>query len=376
MTDVKIRPDLRTSGGEVNDILIHDRYAGTLTLVYREGERMSGSVQLEKESLSPRDKEEVIRHTRMYVQALIDAYHVSDCDVVVTYSTYDHVIVTDNNLGVIEEMILDDDDGMEDDNAEYITDSPNTLVEDEDLDNLQLKNQRQRYLKRAALPPRNTAPRNRFEPEQASDSMVYYELVIVGEARDSVEYHVYDGNKRWVAEAYMTIYDTDVIGDVHWRYHPADEDIEHVTDLIISDFDEDEIETFSIDMKYEEQTIETIELTHQSLQQEMDVVINGGTDSDYTAVLVRDDGDTLTYEVYNQRRGGLPICTATVDITTWNVTGFVEFHHSLDEEEREAIATSLLMELDKERDYDSLNLSMLHNNELIEEVLFEMDQVH
>ncbi|UUZ93913.1 hypothetical protein LJK87_04365 [Paenibacillus sp. P25] len=36
----------------------------------------------------------------------------------------------------------------------------------------------------------------------------------------------------------------------------------------------------------------------------------------------------------------------------------------------------LMQELEKERDYDVLNLSMMHKNRLIEEVLFESEQVH
>ena len=321
MSDVMIRPDLRTSGGEINDILVDGKFAGTLSLVYREGERMSGAVQLEKESLTARKKQMVIDHTRSYVQALIDAYQVNDCDVVVTYSTYDHIIVTDNNL-------------------EYITDTPISYdIEEDDIDNYQ---------------------------------MGYYELVIVGEGRHTVEYHVYDRYRKWIAEAYMKIYDTDVVGEVHWQHHPTDEEIELVTDLIVSDFDEDMIETFSINMKYDEAAIETIELAHEDLQDGL----SEDSEIEFKVVLVRDDGDALTYDIYEQTETGLPLCTATIDLASREVTGFIDFRNVLSEAIRENIAAAVLTELEKERDYDSVSLSMLHHNELIDEIWFEMDQIH
>ncbi|ANE48275.1 hypothetical protein SY83_20515 [Paenibacillus swuensis] len=429
MPNISLRPDLRTSGGEVNDVVLNGKYAGTLTLVYREGDRISGSIQLDKESMSPSDKEAVIEFTQHYVQSLIDALNVEDCDVLVTYSKYDHVIATDHNIGEVTEMVEDafEYEDEEDDYGYY------TSMDDEGEMLLDL--------------------------DGDEDEAVYFELVIVGESRNKVEYHVYSDTEVLVAEALMTISGSDVIGEVNWMYPPEEQESDAVADLIVSDFDDNEIDTFLIDMEYEGEIFDTIELTHRDLLDAQDTLYDLAAnddeedetayyaddededddeliyytdddddddyayyaddddddedlevveiyslddedddytseeiddeltmyadddddelaEEDYTVVLARDDQDVLTYEIYQQSYGGLPIGTATVDISTHQITGFIDFREPGNGSDREFIATMLMQELDKERDYDSVNFTMMYNNETIDEVMFELDQYH
>ena len=84
-------------------------------------------------------------------------------------------------------------------------------------------------------------------------------------------------------------------------------------------------------------------------------------------MLVRDDKDVLTYEIYQQSRGGLPIGTATVDISHRQLTGFIDFREPGGADDRELIAMLLMEELDKEKEYDSFNVSMMVKNRLIDE---------
>ncbi|CRF29119.1 Uncharacterised protein [Mycobacterium tuberculosis] len=72
----------------------------------------------------------------------------------------------------------------------------------------------------------------------------------------------------------------------------------------------------------------------------------------------------------------MPIGTATVDISERQLTGFIDFREPGTTDDRELIATMLMEELDKEKDYEAINLTMMHNNRLIEEVLFETEYVH
>jgi hypothetical protein len=293
MADIMLRPDLKTAGGEVNDVVMNGRYAGTLTLVYREGDRISGSIQLERDSLSVADKEKVIEFAQNYIQAMMQMDDVTE---------------------------------------------------------------------------------------------VFYELVIVGESRNRVEYHIYDQDQDLVAESLMTIYGNDVVGKVHWMHQPEEDEIEAVSDLIVSDFDENEVDTFVIDMEFDNEIIETIELTHEDLLDYQDTLGDlaqtgyedeaGDIYGDYSVILVRDDGDTLTYEIYQQTGGDLPIGTATIDITSKQITGFIDFREPGDDDDREIIATLLMRELDKEKEYDSVNLTMLHNNQPIDELMFEVELVH
>lgn len=352
MANVILRPDLRTAGGEVNDVVLDGRYAGTLTLVYREGDRISGSIQLEEESLSYEDKDDVMEYVQQYVQSMIDALGVVECDVLVTYSKYEHVIATDRNIGQISDFVEEDwaslDYGEE---IEFVDVDP--YGEDE----LEM-----------------------FDDDEDEGS--YFELVIVDESRNRVEYHIYDEGQELLAEVFMSLYGTDVVGYVQWMDEPNDDEIHAVADLIVSDFDEDEIDTFVIDMKFGGEIMETIELTHEDLLNEFDTnsdefdMLEEFDEEDYTIVMVRDDQDTLTYEIYQQSNGGLPIGTATVDVSSHQITGFIDFREPGNDDDREYIATLLMRELDKEKDYDSFNLTMMYNNKPIDELRFELDQVH
>lgn len=346
MSNIVIRPDLRTPGGETNDIVVGGKYAGTLTLVYREKERISGSLQLEREAISGRMKDRVIEHATDYVQSLIDALGVAECDVVVTHSDYDQVIATESNVGVIREMYDEMDDIDERDfEADYV-DHEAEFDEGDDIDAYDMT-----------------------EDAEDEERAIYYELVVVSERRNTTHYHVYDEAERLVAEAYMSTFGPDVMGEVDWKFYPDDDEMAGVTDLIVSDYDEDEIDTFIIDMKFEGEVIETEELTHEALLD--DSHIDEADRMDYSVILSRDDGDTLTYEIYRQTSGGLPIATATVDISRRELSGMIDFREPGTEEDRETIATMLMRELDKEKDYENFYLTMVHRNQTIEELQFE-----
>lgn len=347
MNHVMLRPDLKTAGGEVSDILYKNRFVGSLTLVYRESDRIAGALQLEKEVLSEAEKEEVFDYVHTYVGALVDALRARECEVMVTYSSYDHVIATEtaasaHNQSFDTEVEMDYDSDW----VDY-----GTRLEDE------YANEREEY------------------------TMADYELVIVGEDGDSVEYHIYDKEEDLIAEVFLNIEDRIVTGTVDWLIEPAESELDTIADLIILDFNDDEVDGFVIHMRHRDEIIETIELTHEDLlsidddDEDPDVYQNH-LQQEYSIVLARDDGDVLTYEIYQQSRGGLPIGTATVDISERQLTGFIDFREPGSTDDRELIATLLMEELDKEKDYEAINLTMMHKNRLIEEVLFETEHVH
>jgi hypothetical protein len=385
MAHVMLRPDLKTTGGEVNDILIDGKYCGNLVLAYREGHRMSGSVQLDKSTLSPSDKEKVKSYMQSYVQQLIDALRIKECDVIVTYSRYDHIIATDSNVGVIRDFLDESEDLLMNDDSDILGDDYN---EDPQFDDFEpdrdiIEMERDIHLgKKDRVNDRVDQVEILYSGNQHEDDTLYYELVIVGESRNRVEYHVYDKHKNWVAEAFCKVYGPDVFGEVNWTFNPSDEEIDAVTDLLVSDFDSNEIDTFVIHMTYEGEIIDTVELTHEELFDEHELELDSTSFSDdedseeYTIVLARDDGDMLTYEIYEQHKGGLPIGTATVDISRRQLSGFIDFRDQKSDEDREYIAMLLMQELDKEKEYETLNLTMLHQNRPIDEILFESEHVH
>jgi hypothetical protein len=361
VADIMLRPDLKTAGGEVCDIMYNGEFVGTLALVYRESDRLKGSIHLEQQSITIVDKKKVYEFVQSYVQNVIDALNIKEYEVLVSYSDYDFVIATDDDMqptAMFEEDSMPHDHRLHDDETDYEWVSDETRFNDVDEDNelesmdmiLERKNQHG------------------------------YELVIVGENRNFVEYHVYDKDSELVAEVSTHVYGSDVIGEITWKFDPFDEEMEIVTELIVADFDEEETDTFIFKMIYNGETIDTVELTHIDLLDLVDDIKSEAmmplNREDYTIILARDDGDTLTYEIYQQSYGGLPIGTATVDISSRQLTGFIDFREPGDSDDRELIAALLLEELDKEKEYETFNVSMLYRNKLIDEIWFETDQFH
>lgn len=294
MTDVMLRPDLKTASGEVNDILWDHQFVGSMTLVYRENDRIGGAIQLEQEMLPIHAKQQVMAFVQQYVQSLIDALSVQSCDVLVTYSEYDHVIATDRLESDFGAQNVEEDFDYEHDWSDY------DRLEDE---NLNEQNEYGMYSQSwdGAL------------QEPLDDGVdEYYELVIVAESRNRVEYHIYDDEQQLVAEADVYINGRDVNGTISWMLEPEEDEIEIITDLLVSDFDEDAVDTFVLHMEWEHDIIETIELTHEDLLDddssrlmEMDDELEDTwNEDDYSIILARDDGDMLTYEIYQQSHGG------------------------------------------------------------------------
>jgi hypothetical protein len=252
MTGLMLRPDLKTAGGEVCDIVFHNEFVGTLTMVYRESDRLSGSIQLEEHSLSESDKHKTIAFLQNYVQQLVSALQVKTCEVFVTYSPYELLIVTD------EQSDLEAGSDWEEDESQ-------------------------------------TAD---FDPED-SENDLGYELVTISKKRNAIEYHIFDPEMELVAEAAIHIARTDVTGNVEWKSYPLDDEMEQAAQLIVADFNEDEIDSYFLTMTFDGQVIETFDLLHSDLYEpESDVPLAEGGKADrgdYTIVLARNDDDALTY---------------------------------------------------------------------------------
>lgn len=228
---VSIVPNLRTKSGETSDIMLDDQYAGTMTLVYREFDRISGSVQLDKEALTITEKDHVSLQIREYVQALIDAIDAQECDILVSYGELDHVITTPAQ----EELDMDEDEW------EYDVIDTETQLEDGEQDELQMTS-----------------------VEEGADE---FNLVVVDEKDGRIEYHIIDQHSMLAAEVIAVVRECDVVADIVWEMLPSDQQIQEVTELLVSDFDEEAIETFHLDMKYKDRTIETIQLAQHRLVQ-------------------------------------------------------------------------------------------------------------
>jgi len=220
--------------------------------------------------------------------------------------------------------------------------------------------------------PKSTGGLTLRREQEHEDDGSRYELVITGEHGDSVEYHIYGKHRRWLAEAFVTLYGADCIGEMNWMIEPTPEQIEHAVDLLISDFDDDLVDSFQLEIKYNGELLEVYELDHQDIADYDGMFTESELGHEqYSVHLARDDGDTLTYDILSRSNGSLPIGTATVDISQRSLTGFMDFREMSSEEDHEQIAALLMRELDKEKDYDSFNVTVLYRNRPIDELLFE-----
>lgn len=106
-----IRPELRTYGGEVAHIVIDDEVIGKLTLVFAEGERLSGSLQLDEGGLAPAEKRELWQDIEQYLHSLKNALRIQACDIHVSPDFYEYLTSTSfyeaDELEQNELMIVD-----------------------------------------------------------------------------------------------------------------------------------------------------------------------------------------------------------------------------------------------------------------------------
>ncbi|OGX68104.1 MAG: hypothetical protein A2189_02260, partial [Paenibacillus sp. RIFOXYA1_FULL_44_5] len=339
MEQLSLRPDLKTTGGEVHDIMLNNQYAGTVALVYREGQRISGSIQLDQGMVSVSQKKEVVQYIQEYVQNMMYALEAKECEVLVMYSEYDHIIASDFNVGVIKEFTEQEAMDNSDLSEETSSDTDDWLMHTEPMHQPLQKPWKKLKQRKRKKSHHRAQDKNRrlYQP-------VRYELVIVGEKSNQVEYHIYGENEQWIAEALLNIHGSDVTGEITWNEEPSDEQIGEIVDLLVSDFDENEIDTFVLDMRCNEEILETIELTHHDLIDEDQDIELVHLDEDYTVVLKRDDGDTLSYEIYQHSYGGLPIGTATIDISRRQISGFIDFRKLSSSNDREYVAALLMQE--------------------------------
>jgi hypothetical protein len=329
MANVFLRPDLITAGGEISDILYDGRYVGSLSLVYREFQRVSGAIQLDQPSLLLAEKDYVLRHIQSYMTAFASSVEAEECTLFVSYSP-----------------------------VEYYEDHYDLNAEDEDLED-------EGYYEDLDE-----------EIETLDMGGHIYHLVIVGEGRSKIEYHIYDEEQDWVAEVLMEIHGEVVSGEVHWLYYPTEVELEAVTELLLSDFDEESMDKIVFDHRFEKELIETIEFVYQEMDVEPSEVLQSKQDMDYTVVLARDDEDILTYEIFEESHGHFPIGIATVDISKRILTGFIDFRESESSDNLDKIAALLMLELDKEKEYDGIHLTTLYQNEPIDEISIDCKQMH
>ena len=214
------------------------------------------------------------------------------------------------------------------------------------------------------------------------------ELSIVGESRNKVEYQLLDKNHEIMAEVLVHIDRGDVIGDIFWHYEPSEEEIDEVAHILVADFDSDLVDSFILTMFYNDEELVTFELTHDDLFEdeeeeeydlsEMDegmyVDIRGDETVSLYFELIRDDVDSLTFNIYEEEPKRQKLGTVTIDLGGDEPSAIVDFMNPRDQHLREQIAYHLIDEVDKEIEYSTFTITMQYQDEVVDEYVFNVEE--
>ncbi|WP_145046072.1 hypothetical protein [Paenibacillus xylanexedens] len=369
---VELIPNLRTLGGEVLDVMVHGQYVGSLLVVYRENDRLSGSLQLERGSLTEASEEIVMDKVHEYVRALVDAVEADYYEVLVNCGTLRSVLLkpdTEVEVEWYEEESLYDRD-----------------YDDTDVSEIQI------------------IPGSQDESFTYQDQEHLLEMELVSAGRNISTYVFNDVQGQELAEATLKQYGADVQGEIHWYDEPDEQQQEIAAELLVRELDEELIDTITIHFWHQGNQFDSVEWVHRDFAGEDDHEDEDDVTSDdeYRAVgalsnashydttgrtvdemqdrdveedaedisyvmLVRKDREFREYALYLQERGGLPVGTATIDASHPDLTGYIDYQIPGTNMQRQSLVEVLLKELDKELEFDTLHLTMLYRNQIIDE---------
>ncbi|WP_440118681.1 hypothetical protein [Paenibacillus sp. QZ-Y1] len=342
--DVELVADLRTSGGEVQDVMVDGHYAGSLFLVYREGDRLSGSLQIEQESLPDDTEQLIVEKVHAYIRSLADAVEAAYYEVLVSCGSL-HSVLHQPELETTwqsGDMIHDED-----------------RYDDMDLNEVKV------------------IPSSQVESFTYADRDHVLEMEMVSAGRSISTYVFNDIDGQELAEASLKQYGADAQGEIHWYEEPEESQQEAAAELLVRELDEEIIDTITIRMWHQGNELEALEWIHRDFSEEIENYDSSDLDEIEVAeeacyvMLKRKDREFRVYELFLQERGGLPVGTATIDTSQSDMSGYIDYEVPGTSMQRKSLVEVLMRELDKEMEFDTLHLTMLYRNQIIDEARME-----
>lgn len=346
---VELIPDLRTSGGEVQDIMVGGQYMGSLLLVFREGDRVSGSLQIEQNSLPDETEQYIVEQVHEYIRSLADAVSAAEYEVLVSCGTlYSVLQKPESQTDMFIQSSRSEDS--------YSHDGQN---------------------ERAGVNEVHIIPGSQAESFTYEDPEHLLEMELVSAGRSISTYVFNDANGQELAEASLKQYGADVQGEIHWYDEPAENYQDAAAELLVRELDEEIIDTITIRMWHQGQEMESAEWVHRDFADEDEIEfeedleeIEAAEEACYV-MLVRKDREFRVYELFLQERGGLPVGTATIDTSEADLSGYIDYQVPGTSVQRKSLVEVLMRELDKELEFDTLHLTMLYRNQIIDEAKIE-----
>lgn len=212
MKNVVLKPELRTPGGETVSIYCDDEWAGDLYLVYREGDVLTGTIQIDTRKVGEHELDDVTDEVRTYVEHLNSALGVENSSVVMMYGDISSVVEMEPyHVAGDEETLLyeeADEDEFEDD----------VYLQDEDMG-------------------------------EEGD----YHLSVAYEDGEHTKYHLHDSDHNTLGMVSVDEIAENVSGRVEFWEQPEEDDTTEVARMLARTFSDGDTETLSFTLNYQDQ---------------------------------------------------------------------------------------------------------------------------
>ncbi|ASS74607.1 hypothetical protein CIG75_06245 [Tumebacillus algifaecis] len=232
--DVVMKPELRTNGGETTSIYYNGEWAGDLYLVFREGDSLTGTMQIDTRRVGENELEYVTDEVRIYVQHLSSALNVQDSSVVMMYGDISTVVEMEAMDMLSEdgtEMLLVEEDEMYEEDDFDMVDEEDCEIEmyADDIDD-------EEDLEHYAA--------SEFEP---------FHLSVVFQDGEHTKYQLHDDEHRAFGLVSVDEIGTNVSGRVDFWSDVDEEETTDVARILAREFSETDAENISFTMNYQDQ---------------------------------------------------------------------------------------------------------------------------
>ncbi|KEO82269.1 hypothetical protein [Tumebacillus flagellatus] len=249
MKQVVLKPELRTPGGETVSIYLNDNWAGDLYLVYREGDVLTGTIQIDTKAVSEDDMELVAGEVRTYIEHLNAALGVEDSSVVMVYGDISSMVEMEPFEVVSVETVHDDELDAYDENLEFVGEFEDEDEYEDDEDCVE------------TYEFDDLGSDIVFDDEEDEDDMVYYDdageeeevfhLSVAYRKGEHTKYHLHDDEHHTLGIVSVDEIGDNVSGRVEFWERPDDEEANEVAKMLARTFGElGEAENISFTMNH------------------------------------------------------------------------------------------------------------------------------
>jgi hypothetical protein len=233
MKNVVLKPELRTPGGETVGIYCNDEWAGDLYLVYREGDILTGTMQIDTSKVHENELDAVADEVRTYVEHLNAALGVQDSSVVMMYGDISSVVEMEPYHVAGEEVLVDTAIEEEMDEDDYEDDEEGIYVSEQDL----------------------------YDDVEPTDSE--FHLSVAYKNGEHTKYHLHDDDHNTVGVISVDEIAENVSGRVEFWEMPDEDQTADVARMLAREFSDGETEQLSFTMNYQDQHLGDMHLEHR-----------------------------------------------------------------------------------------------------------------